>query len=434
MWALEHANPTDNAGPLVAGAPLQLTPVPDSQSGALLARTAPRVALYSHDTMGLGHMRRNLLIAAALRRTELRPDLLLITGAITAGAFAVPPGVDCLTLPSICKKSDGHYQSRRLDLPLREIVALRAQIMRATLRAFAPDVLIVDNVPRGAARELDSVLACIRREAGTRCVLGLRDVLDEPGAVHREWQRARNAAAINDYYDAVWVYGDPTVYDLVSEYGFPDKVAHKVQFTGYLDPRMRAVSSEDETTKMRESLALPGGKIVLGLVGGGEDGARLADAFTSMVLPEDTTGVLVTGPYMPMETQLRLRRRCAANPRLRVLDFLPEPAALLSAADRVIAMGGYNTICEILAFGKRALIVPRVTPRREQWVRAERLQRLGILDVLHPDKVQPKRLSAWLQRELATERAARIDLNGLSRVESLLGELLAAQGTAEPVA
>ncbi|HEX7718550.1 MAG TPA: glycosyltransferase [Woeseiaceae bacterium] len=434
MWALEHATPTDNAGPAISGVPLQLNPVPTSQSGAVLARAAPRVALYSHDTMGLGHMRRNLLIAAALRHTELRPDLLLITGAITAGAFAVPPGVDCLTLPSLRKKSDGHYQARRLNLPLREIVALRAQIMRATLRAFAPDVLIVDNVPRGAARELDSVLAYIRREAGTRCVLGLRDVLDEPGAVHREWQRARNAAAINDYYDSVWVYGDPTVYDLVSEYGFPDKVAHKVQFTGYLDPRTRAAASPHETTQMREALALPRGKIVVCLVGGGEDGARLADAFTATVLPDDTTGVLVTGPYMPMETQLRLRRRCSANPQLRVLDFLPEPAALLSAADRVIAMGGYNTICEILAFGKHALIVPRVTPRREQWVRAERLRQLGMLDVLHPDKVQPQRLSAWLRKDLATGPTRSIDLNGLSRVECLLGELLAAQKAAEPVA
>ena len=434
MWALDHANPTDNAGLPVSGGPFQLNPVPTSQSVPVLARAAPRVALYSHDTMGLGHMRRNLLIAAALRRTELRPDLLLITGAITAGAFAVPPGVDCLTLPSICKKSDGHYHARRLNLPLREIVALRAHIMRATLRAFAPEVLIVDNVPRGAARELDSVLADLRREAGTRCVLGLRDVLDEPGAVHREWQRARNAAAIDDYYDAVWVYGDPTVYNMVSEYGLPDTVAHKVRFTGYLDPRTGAASSAEENKKMREALALPRGKIVLCLVGGGEDGARVAEAFASMLLPEDTTGVLVTGPYMPMETQLMLRRRCAANPQLRVLDFLPEPAALLSAADRVIAMGGYNTICEILAFGKRALIVPRVTPRREQWVRAERLRQLGVLDVLHPDKVQPQRLSAWLRRELATKRAVSIDLNGLSRVESLLGDLLASSRAAEPVA
>ena len=47
-------------------------------------------------------------------------------------------------------------------------------------------------------------------------------------------------------------------------------------------------------------------------------------------------------------------------------------------------MGGYNTSCEILACGRRALIVPRIIPRREQLIRAQRLSELGAVDVLHP--------------------------------------------------
>src|SRR3712207_9415316 len=65
-----------------------------------------------------------------------------------------------------------------------------------------------------------------------------------------------------------------------------------------------------------------------------------------------------------------------------VLEFVPEPALLLARADFVVAMGGYNTVCEALSFEKRALIVPRVTPRREQMVRAERLRDRGLIDVL----------------------------------------------------
>src|SRR5215831_4362720 len=76
----------------------------------------PRIALYSHDTMGVGHMRRNLLIAAALARLRSPAVILLIAGAREVNAFGVPPGVDCLSLPALRKEGNGQYQARHLDL------------------------------------------------------------------------------------------------------------------------------------------------------------------------------------------------------------------------------------------------------------------------------------------------------------------------------
>src|SRR5271166_3653850 len=77
-----------------------------------------RVALYSHDTMGLGHMRRNLLIAQTLVRTASPPVVLMVTGAREAGTLPLPPGVDCLTLPALTKDKEGRPRSRDLDLTL----------------------------------------------------------------------------------------------------------------------------------------------------------------------------------------------------------------------------------------------------------------------------------------------------------------------------
>ena len=54
----------------------------------------------------------------------------------------------------------------------------------------------------------------------------------------------------------------------------------------------------------------------------------------------------------------------------------------------VVAMGGYNTFCEILSFDKRALIVPRTKPRMEQYIRAARGQELGLCRVLVEDERQ----------------------------------------------
>src|SRR5262245_57126309 len=194
----------------------------------------PRVALYSHDTMGIGHMRRNLLIAQALAGGPDPAVVLLIAGAREVNAFGVPSGVDCISLPALNKEGKGQYQSRHLDLSLGELIALRAGTIAAALEAFDPDVLIIDKVPRGAVNELDRALHCLAQKGRTHCVLGLRDVLDDPATVRREWVDAGNDEVIRNYYDAIWVYGDPAVYDPAAEYGFAPEIATKVRFTGYL--------------------------------------------------------------------------------------------------------------------------------------------------------------------------------------------------------
>jgi predicted glycosyltransferase len=339
--------------------------------------------------------------------------------------------VDCLSLPALCKEGAGQYRARHLDLPLDDLIALRGRPIAAALEAFAPDVFIVDKVPRGAVNELDPALRSIRTDGRARCVLGLRDVLDEPAAVRREWCEAGGDDTVAACYDAVWVYGDPAVYDPVAEYGFGPEVAARVRYTGYLDRRRPpgpAAPAGDTPTEATARLTGLPKRLVLCMVGGGQDGAALAEAFARADFPPGLTGVLLTGPCMPSEVRQRLSRRAAEHPRLRVLPFVSDPGALLGRADRVIAMGGYNTVCEVLAYEKPALIVPRVEPRQEQLIRAKRLRDLGLLDLLHPQDLSPRALTEWLAR-LPRPRPPsreRIDLNGLANLPPLLAELLEA--------
>jgi predicted glycosyltransferase len=388
-----------------------------------------RIALYSHDTMGLGHMRRNLLLAQTLCASSLNAIVLMVAGAREAAAFPMPPGVDCLTVPSLSKNRDGQYGSRHIAIHLEELVALRAGAIQASLEAFDPDIVIVDNVPRGAVRELDSALTSLRCAGRTRVVLGLRDVLDDAAIVRAEWSRAANEQALRDYYDLICVYGDRRVCDPAAEYGFSPDVARLVRFAGYLDQRKRLRVADDTGADVLDSLALPPGRLVLGLVGGGQDGTRLAEAFSRMELPPDTNAVLVTGPFMPKTVQRRILRRLRDAPRFRVIEFIHEPTVLLSRADRIVAMGGYGTTSEILSFEKHALIVPRVKPRREQLIRAERLAALGLVHMMHPDDVTAAALAGWLAMDLGPPPNARsvLDFGGLDRLPALLEELLERQ-------
>lgn len=389
-----------------------------------------RVVLYSHDTMGMGHMRRNLLLAQSLAASPIDASVLLIAGAHQIHALSIPRGADLLTLPGFHKGIDGQYQPRNLSIPLAQLARLRGATIRAAVEAFDPDLMIVDKVPRGPFNELDPTLQYLRGRPGARCVLGLRDVLDEPEVVHREWLEADNATAIRSYFDAVWIYGDPTVYDLLREYEMPAAVAERARFTGYLDASRRTESGEERETELLRSMGLEDRRFVLCQLGGGQDGAAIADIFTRTDLPDDLTGVLITGPFMAAEMRQHLQQRAAASRKLRVLEFSEEPTMLLRRAERVIAMGGYNTVCEVLSYDKRALIVPRTAPRREQLIRAERLRDLGAVDLLHPADLAPRRLREWFGSKPPQKESVRdqIDFNGLARLPNLVDELVSGAG------
>ncbi|OLC40675.1 MAG: hypothetical protein AUH74_07585 [Nitrospirae bacterium 13_1_40CM_4_62_6] len=400
--------------------------LPDGLNGD--ARRRPRIALYSHDTQGLGHIRRNLLIARALCAGGESPVILLLSGVREAAAFPMPPGVDCVTLPSMGKGVDGRYFPRSLDVPMDDLIKVRSSGITAALRSFDPDVLIVDKVPRGIFDELLPGLGVLHARGRARTVLGFREVLDDAEAVRREWDEGDYESAIRAYYDRIWVYGDRSVYDTVTEYGFPEDIAQRVRFTGYLNP-LDVADPDSKAERWDFDALLPEGgsrPLDLCLVGGGRDGLRLAEAFVHAMKPG--IGVVVTGPLMPAESRARLRALASQHPRTHVLEFVTNPCLLLERADRVVAMAGYNTICEILAYRKPALLIPRTEPRTEQLIRAARFAALGLTDMLHPSDLTPEAISAWLTAKAARRSAPEevMDFSGVRRLRGLLEEVLAA--------
>lgn len=387
-----------------------------------------RVALYSHDAMGLGHLRRNLAIAKSLVDASPDTTVLILAGAREAGSLPLPPRTDCVTLPALGKADGGDYHARDLAISLARLVRMRAHAIHSVLDTFAPDALIVDKKPLGAFREVEPALRSLRRKGGTRTILGLRDVLDEPSVVDREWRSIGGNEVVRELYDAVWIYGSSAIYDPLHEYGLREPLGRLAQFTGYLG---RTAPATAQTNALRSRLALPEGRIALCQVGGGQDGEPLARAFAGAPFPSDMTGVLVTGPFMPADAKARIAALAAGRQDLRVHEFLGDADVLLHCADRVVTMGGYNSVCEALGARKRTLIVPRVHPRREQWIRAERLRELGLVDVLAPHQLDAARLGAWLGDDRPTPDASSLDLGGLARIPGLLADLLAKEPAAD---
>jgi predicted glycosyltransferase len=392
-----------------------------SHIAASINATSPqktRIAFYSHDTMGMGHIRRNILIAEHLSAEPVSADTLLIAGNRDAALFAEQSGLDCVTLPALRKGIDGSYSAKYFQWSLEETSELRSRVIASTLLAFRPDIFVVDKLPQGICNELLRSLRLLKSRFDTRCILGLRDILDCPSVSRKEWQQQNNDKIINDFFDDVWVYGDASIFDCCSEYGFSENTKQKVKYVGYLDQRKR-LSVKPRLNSARSVISgVDQKRLALCVVGGGQDGYDLAANFILASVPEGWQGIVITGPFMPSAQIQALHQLSAAAVNVKVIDSFVEADAYIEYADRVVSMGGYNTVASILSFEKPALIVPRVRPREEQWVRAKRLAEVGVASCCHPDELSPAAIRHWLETaDVPKPTRGTINLDGLAKVE-----------------
>jgi len=365
----------------------------------------------------MGHTRRQLAIARAITAADDRVDALMITGNPEAAQLRQPPRTDLITLPTVAKDRRGQYVPRRQGCGLDGLLALRERMISAALPAYDPHLLVVDKVAGGLRDELLSALRSLRTAGHSRIVLGLREVLDDPATVRQEWQAARTPQLIRDFYDEVWVYGDPTIFDPVREYGWAHDIADKVSYLGYLgpaDPDGPGLDSTHRSVPPREPY-------VLCQLGGGQDGYRLAETFVRADLPAGHLGIVLTGPYLSAAERDRLQ--IAAGPRIRIVDFVSNAEDFVAGASAVVSMAGYNSTVELLATSLPVLLVPREVPRTEQLIRAERLAAVGCVDLVRIASLTPAGVGAWLSEAVSRPEVERsdVDLAGLERIpESML--------------
>lgn len=342
-----------------------------------------RVLLYSHDTFGLGHLRRCRTLAHALVAQDKNLSVLILSGSPIIGSFDFRARVDFVRIPGVIKLRNGDYTPLKLHIDIEDTLALRASIIRHTAESFAPDLFIVDKEPLGLRGEVEDTLTMLK-ERRVPLILGLRDVMDGPDLLEPEWRRKNVAPALRDLYDDIWVYGLPQICEPLRDIGMPKSVTRKMTYTGYL----RRAVSPDIPGFMPHKLS---GPYLLVTPGGGGDGDVLVDwvlrAYESdRLLP--FPALIVLGPFMQSDRQVEFMHRAEALADIECLTFDAHMESLMAHAVGVVAMGGYNTFCEILSFDKPALIVPRTAPRREQHIRADRARELGLVAMLSDDGIR----------------------------------------------
>lgn len=366
-------------------------------TGALLAETGkqagrargPSVLMYSHDTIGLGHMRRNTAIARKLVEQVPGASVLMIVGCPAGMVFESRPGIDYVKLPSLTKLGRGRWQAGSLRIDAVTTRALRAGILDRVIETFAPDVLLVDHEPAGVWDELVEPIRALKARGQTRIILGLRDILDDPDRVAAAWTGSGTDALIADLYDDLLIYGNERFYPSKTAYGLAALRPGHVHYCGAVTTALPAARKRWNGPPRR----------VLVSGGGGRDAYALLDIVLAGLgriapyrRPELT---LIAGPLMDGELSADLRSRAAAAGAI-FHDATTDLPAMLAASDLFITMGGYNSVTEALVTGCPALVVPRVGPSGEQRIRAERLRTLGMATVVWRHELTAARMAAAL--------------------------------------
>ncbi|MBN9669743.1 glycosyltransferase family protein [Roseibium aggregatum] len=391
-----------------------------------MSSDTPKILIYSHDSFGLGHLRRCRAIAQSLVGDFDTLSVLILSGSPIIGSYEFRSRVDFVRIPGVIKLRNGEYTPLSLHINIDQTLAIRSSIIEHTAKVFEPDIFIVDKEPLGLRGEVLGTLEALTG-TGTRLVLGLRDVMDDPMVLKEEWDRKNVYPALKDLYDEIWIYGPEGICDPLDGIDVPEGISDKLRYTGYL--RRELPSSARDLPAPEPFGEEP---YILVTPGGGGDGVEMVDWVMSAYETRQRPlfpALIVLGPFMPAAAAAQFAERAEHLRDVEIIRFTPQIEPYLANATAIVGMGGYNTFCEILSFDKPTLMVPRVIPRREQAIRAEQAKQNRLLKVLPIDRYPDADLMSEalsVLPEMAPPSSADVDnlLGGLDVISGRVKDIL----------
>lgn len=381
-----------------------------------------KVLFYCQSSLGIGHTVRSMRIAEALSN---RFDVHFINGGGLIPDLPMPPLIRTIDLPAI--SSDAEFTTLTPadpGLSLEQAFDRRREIMLQAFERIEPDIVLVELYPFGRRQfgaELKPLLKRAR-QAGARTACSLRDIV-----VKRPDQAAFEQKVVklmNRYFDLLLVHSDPTFQSLRDSFSTLDAITADLIYTGYVVPPVTA-KPQDRSER------------IIASIGGGRFGHELAEAVvrSAPLLAERIPHhiELYTGPFCPEPVAADMRKAAEGQRNIGVERFTANLHQRLGSAALSISMGGYNTTMDVLATGVRAMMLGcSNNGGMDQVERVEKLARLGVVDVLRPDDLEPEvfadKVIASLQREPVP---AAIDLDGATTTaHSLAGFVRTQEATA----
>lgn len=372
--------------------------------------------------LGSGHLVRAANLARALAQGGFA--VTLASGGMPLRAVEGEPFA-FMQLPPI--KTEGTDFRTLLDEAGRPIEPERKPARIAVLEELAarlrPDVVIVEHFPFGRRQLAEEFLALIAAAKAARpealVLSSVRDVLVTP----RPDRIAEAEERIARLFDAVLVHGDAGFLPLDRSWPVGEGLAAKLRYTGYL-------ADDRHVGSMQES-----GEIIVS--GGGSAAALPLFACAVAAARLDRSGRrwrLLAGRGIA-EADLELLAADAPG-RIVIERARPDFPALLAGCAVSISQAGYNTVLDLVAASRPAIVIPfDAGNETEQTVRAEAMERAGLARGfrLSGDFVGDAVALADAVGEAigAQPPALPIDRGGAARSATIVKELLAAARPSE---
>jgi predicted glycosyltransferase len=392
----------------------------------------PKLLFYCQHVLGMGHFIRSAEIARGL--TDF--DVHFINGGEIVPGFDLPDSIKVINLPPIKSDADFRELQTAAGANLEEVKETRRRLLLDEYERWQPDILLIELFPFGRRKFAFELIPLLDRvkAAGeqTAVVCSLRDIL----VAKRDQEKfeAETCRLVNRYFDLLLVHADPQLLRLDETFARVADLRCQVLYTGF-------VTAENDTDQAEAQSApddLPargdGEKLLLVSLGGGRVGGELIDYaleasdLLATRLPHHL--LVFAGPYFPEAEFQRLTERVSGSPRVQLRRYTTRFTDYLRAADLSISMAGYNTCLNLVAVGARAIVYPFTgNDDREQTLRAEKLQALGLIDLIRPSELTPTNLAGKIVRAFERPRpganAPTLDLCGVEKTSAALLDLVA---------
>ncbi|WP_026736019.1 glycosyltransferase family protein [Fischerella sp. PCC 9605] len=395
-----------------------------------------KIMFYCQYLLGMGHLVRSTEILRSLVKDF---QVCFINGGQIVQGFEIPPAVKALNLPALRSESgaQGVQELKVVDSShsLEEVQEIRKNQLLTTFKQFEPDCLITEFFPFGRSLLLFELMPLLKQVQSTgrstKVVCSLRDIVLAKSKPDRAQQEETICKLMNQYFDMLLVHSDPKLQRLEESFSRVKDLTCEVHYTGYVvqSPPDNLIATDEDIASLNSREPM-----ILVSVGGGRLGHELLECMVEAapilerVLPHRLQ--IFTGPFMPEEKFLQLQKKAVGRTNITLRRYTPNLLAYMEKADLSISLAGYNTIMNILRTRVRAMVFPS-NKDREQPTRAEKLEQLGIVEVIRPHELEPnhfaRKIITCLNQKTAAVSFDFIDLSGAYKTANLLKELLQRQ-------
>jgi predicted glycosyltransferase len=375
--------------------------------------SAPRIFFYVQHLLGIGHIARASRIANALQDDGF--DVTVVTGGLPVAGFPAA-GLKTVALPPVVASNAGFsgLADEHGVAVGEDFLNRRRDLLLQAFHQAKPDVVIIEAFPFGRRQmrfELLPLISAIEAaQPRPKLLSSVRDILQENRKAGRD---AETVGLVRAHFDTVLIHGDPTFVRLEDTFPLTSQIADKIAYTGIVAPPPPADASETFD--------------IIASAGGGAVGMDLlrAAAGAAKMLPGDLRWLLISGPNLPETNFAALSETIPSN--VTLVRFRKDFPSLLGSARVSISQAGYNTVGDLLRTDCRPVLIPFVAGgETEQTVRAERLARLGLADLLPEEGLTADLVAAAVKTALASPRraVAGLDLDGARKTAQIIRAIL----------